>query len=381
LKIVEIRGFDLSFPLEERMGNALNLFSKRDAFLLQVITDAGTVGWGEAGNSPRAASALIRTRFVTNLLGKSPLEFGRHHQTLSTMLGYDRRGAAMMALSAVDIAMHELAAKAYGVSVATLLGGAVRDKIFTYASGPYLRGGSDPYATYASDADSYLKKGFGAIKPRAGYDPKADGIMANALRKQVGPDVAIMVDINQSYTAHAAIESAKRMESSDLLWIEEPVQPEDVVGYQTFARSVPVAVAGGEALAGVGAYRDFLTAGTFSILQPDLSICGGYTTLRQIASLGKAFELPVMPHVFGTIVNFLATLQVAATLEPRRGGGPTVYPYVEFDMMNNPLMMLNGTIPVSGDSMIEVPDGPGTGLDLTPEKLEPWIVSSWIEKL
>lgn len=381
MKIVEIRGFDLSFPLQERMGNALNLFAKRDAFLLQVITDAGTVGWGEAGNSPRAASALIRTRFVGNLLGKSPLDFGRHHQTLSTMLGYDRRGAAMMALSAVDIAMHELAAKAYGISVAKLLGGVVREKVFTYASGPYLRASADPYATYSADVETYLKRGFKAVKPRGGFDPKADGDMANALRKQVGPDAAIMVDINQSYTAHAAIESAKRMEEADLLWIEEPVQPEDVIGYQTFARSVPVAVAGGEALAGVGAFRDFLTAGTFSILQPDLSICGGYTTLRQIAALGKAFELPVMPHVFGTVVNFLATLQVAATLEPRRGGGPAVYPYVEFDMMNNPLMALNGAIPVSTDSMIEVPDLPGTGLELSPEKLEPWIVGTWTEKL
>jgi D-galactarolactone cycloisomerase len=381
LKIVEIRGFDLSFPLKEKMGNALNLFSKRDAFLLQVVTDEGAVGWGEAGNSPRAASAFIRTRFVSNLLGKSPLDFGRHHQTLSNMLGYDRRGAAMMALSAVDIAVHELAAKAYGVSVAKLLGGAVRDSLFTYASGPYLRAGPQPYATYGTDVDTYLRRGFRAIKPRAGFNPKADGAMANALRKRVGDDVAIMVDMNQSYTAHAAIESAKRMQDADLLWIEEPVQPEDIAGYQTFARSVPVAVAGGEALAGVGAFRDFLTTGTFSILQPDLSICGGYTTLRQIAALGKAFELPVMPHVFGTVVNFLATLQIAATMEPRRGGGPAVYPYLEFDMMDNPLMTLNGVVPVSSAGTIEVPDVPGTGLDLSPEKLEPWLVSSWIEKL
>jgi len=162
------------------------------------------------------------------------------------------------------------------------------------------------------------------------------------------------------------------MEDADLLWIEEPVQSEDVIGYQTFARSVPVAVAGGEALAGVGAFRDFLTAGTFSILQPDLSICGGCTTLRQIAALGKALELPVMPHVFGT---------AAATLGPRRGGGPAVYPYVEFDMMDTPLMALNEPIPVSSDSMIEVPDLPGTGLELSPEKLEPWIVETWTEKL
>jgi D-galactarolactone cycloisomerase len=381
MKITEICGYNLSFPLAEPMGNALNLFRKRDALLIQIRTDSGLSGWGEAGNSPQAAGTLIRSRLAGLVLGKSPAETGRHFQSMCATVGYDRRGAAMMAVSAVDMALHDLAARMHGLSVAALLGGSVRSELFTYASGPFVRTTPDPYRTYQREVDEYLALNFKAIKPRGGVEPRADGTMANALRRQVGPDVAIMVDINQGYTSAAAIRSAKFMEDADLLWIEEPVQPEDIPGYQAFARAVPTAIAGGEALGSLRAFRDFVTAGAFAILQPDLSICGGYSGFRQIWALAQAYDLAIMPHVFGTAVNFHASLQMSAVLEPRRGGGPAAYPFMEYDMMDNPLLRLCGTPTLSRDGMLAVPDGPGTGIDLKPEQLEPWVTSSWTERL
>jgi D-galactarolactone cycloisomerase len=269
----------------------------------------------------------------------------------------------------------------YGISVAALLGGAVREKLFAYASGPFFRQGADPYSGFGHEAESYLKKNFRAIKPRGGFSPRADGVMAKELRRIAGADVALMVDINQGYTARAAIESAKRMEDAGLLWIEEPVQPEDIAGYQTVARAVPVAIAGGEALGNVRAFREFLSAGTFSVLQPDLAVCGGYSGFREIAALARAYDLPVMPHVFGSTVNFHASMQVAAVIEPKRGGGPAPYPFMEYDAMDNPLLALSPPPELDANGMLAVPAGPGTGLALSPEKLEPWIVSHWSEKL
>ena len=381
MKITEIRGFNLSFPLAEPMGNALNLFRKRDALLVQICTDSGLSGWGEAGNSPHSAGAFIRARLAGLILGKSPAEYGRHFQSMCASVGYDRRGASMMAISAIDIALHDLAAQMLGISVAALMGGAVRNEVLAYASGPFVRMQPDPYREYQREVDRYLSLNFKAIKPRGGVEPRADGIMANALRKQVGPDIGIMVDINQGYTAAAAIRAAKFMEGADLLWIEEPVQPEDIPGYQSFARAARVATAGGEALGSVRAFRDFLAAGTFDILQPDLSICGGYSGFRQVWALSQAYDLPIMPHVFGTAVNFRASLQMSAVLEPRRGGACAAYPFVEYDMMDNPLLRLAGTPSVSRHGMLAVPEGPGTGLDLQPEQLEPWITDSWSEHL
>lgn len=381
MKITEIRGFNLSFALAEPLGNALTFFRKRDALLVQIVTDAGVSGWGEAGNSPHAAGTFVRTRLAGLLLGKSPADFGRHYQAMTSVLGYDRRGAGMMAISAVDLALHDLAARMYGISVASLLGGAVRDKLFAYASGPFFRQGDDPYREFAREADGYLKKNFRAIKPRGGFSPRADGAMARELRRLAGPDVALMVDINQGYTARAAIQSAKHMEDAELLWIEEPVQPDDIPGYQTVACAVPVAIAGGEALGSLRAFREFLSAGTFSVLQPDLAVCGGYSGFREIAALARAWDLPVMPHVFGSTVNFHASMQMAAVIEPKRGGGPAPYPYMEYDAMDNPLLTLCPPPALDSSGMLAVPAGPGTGLDLAPEKLEPWIVSHWCEKL
>src|SRR4051812_12106937 len=120
MKITEVRGFNLSFPLSEPMGNALDVFRKRDALLLQIRTDSGLSGWGEAGNSPHAAGAFIQARLAGLVLGKSPAEYGRHFQTMCAAVGYDRRGASRMAISAIDIALHDLAAQMHGISVAAL---------------------------------------------------------------------------------------------------------------------------------------------------------------------------------------------------------------------------------------------------------------------
>lgn len=381
MKITEIRGFDVSFPLAEPLGNALTFFRRRDALLVQIVTDTGLCGWGEAGNSPHAAGALIRARLAGLVLGKSPADFGRHYQAMTAALGYDRRGAGMMAISAIDMALHDLAARMYGISVAALLGGAVRDRLFAYASGPFFRQGDDPYRAFSREAEGYLKRNFRAIKPRGGSSPRADGEMAKALRRVVGDDVALMVDINQGYTARAAIESARHMAEAGLLWIEEPVQPEDIAGYRTVARAVPVAIAGGEALGNVRAFREFLSAGTFSILQPDLAVCGGYSGFREIAALARAYDLPIMPHVFGSTVNFHASMQMAAVIEPKRGGGPAPFPFMEYDAMDNPLLDLSPQPPLDADGTLAVPPGPGTGLELAPDKLEPWIVGHWSERL
>ena len=102
MKITEIRGFNLSFPLKEPLGNSLTFFRKRDALLVQIVTDAGISGWGEAGNSPHAAGTFIRTRLARLVLGQSPADYGRHYQAMTAALGYDRRGAGMMAISAID---------------------------------------------------------------------------------------------------------------------------------------------------------------------------------------------------------------------------------------------------------------------------------------
>jgi D-galactarolactone cycloisomerase len=186
-----------------------------------------------------------------------------------------------------------------------------------------------------------------------------------------------MVDINQGYTVGAALESLRRMEDADLLWVEEPLQPEDVGGYHAVAQATRCAIAGGEALGSLAAFRDFLAARTFSVLQPDLTVCGGFTGMRRVAALADAYDVPVMPHVFGTLVNAHAAMQMGALLTARRGGGPLPYPFIEIDVTPNPLLTLLGPMDPGPDGTIAVPDRPGIGLDLDPARLEPWLTDHW----
>jgi D-galactarolactone cycloisomerase len=376
LKVAEIRGYQLGFAPSPAIGNATRMIRRRDFLLVEIVADTGARGWGEVFASPAAAAAVIRTRLAGLLLGASPHHHGRLYDAMTATLGYDRRGPAMMAISAIDMALHDLAAQDRGVSVAEMLGGALRTRLPAYASAPFITEAADPYGHYAAEVDTILKRGFRAVKPRAGVSPRADGAMALALRRQVGPDVDLMMDINQGYTARAAIDSARRMEEAGLLWIEEPVQPEDIHGYAAVQAAVGTAIAGGEALASLAAFRDFLAAGALSVLQPDLTVCGGYTGFQRIAALAAAYDLPVMPHVFGTIVNMRAALQAAALVSPRRGGSVS-YPWVEYDASANPLLEIAGTIPIETGGTVSVPDAPGTGLDLDADRLSPWVSESW----
>ncbi|SFJ77650.1 D-galactarolactone cycloisomerase [Bosea sp. OK403] len=378
MKITEIRGHHVGFAPSPAIGNARTMIRRRDFLLLEIVTDTGKSGWGEVFSSPDAAAALIRMRYAPLVLGQSPARYRALWEQMAGNLGYDRRGPAMMAISAIDMALCDLAAQDLGVSVAAMLGGALREQVFAYGSGPFIVETRDPFAHYATEVERCLAQGYRAVKPRAGVSPRADGAMLASLRRQVGPEIALMVDINQAYSARAAIASARLMEASDLLWIEEPVEPDDIPGYAAVAAAVTTAVAGGEALASAAAFRDFLVAGTLSILQPDLTVCGGYTGFLRIAALAAAFDLPIMPHVFGTIVNHQAALQIAGLLPARRGGGPASYPYVEVDVSTNPLLALQGAVKPNADGTLDIPDRPGTGLDLTAERLEPWRRESWI---
>ena len=377
MNVRSIRGYHVGFAPDPALGNASTFIRRRDFLLLQLVGEDGSSGWGEVFSSPLAAAAFIKAKLAPLVLGQPAAEAGRIFHAMQGTLGYDRRGAAMMAISAIDMALHDLAARSQGISVARMLGGRLRDRMLAYASGPFIAEGADPYGAYPRQTDDLLRRGFRAIKPRVGAAPRRDGAAMRAMRRQVGPELALMVDINQGYTVGAAIESARHMEEADLLWIEEPLGPEDIGGYRAVAQAVRCAIAGGEALGSLAAFRDFLQARTFSVLQPDLTVCGGFTGFRRVAALADAFDVPVMPHVFGTVVNASAALQMGALLAARRGGGPAPYPFIEIDATPNPLLTLLGPIEPGPDGTIAIPDGPGIGIDLAPERLAPWMTEHW----
>ena len=376
MKVTQINGHHLAFEPVTPLGNARTFIRQRQFLVIEVKTDVGLTGWGEVFASPWAAAALIQRQMAPLVLGRSPLDHGEIHAGLLAGTGYDKRGPAMMAISALDLALHDLSARFHEISVAQLLGGAIRTEIPCYASGPFIREGADPYGHYATEIEAYLKRGFQAVKPRAGVSPRADGAMATQVRALLGDSLEFMVDINQGYSSATARQAARLMEPAQPLWIEEPVHPENLDGYCLAARSSAIPVAGGEAIGSLAGFQALLDTNALTVLQPDLTVCGGYTGYRKAAALAEARDIAVLPHSFGTAINFYASLQVAAATPTRHYGAGAAYPWIEYDVTDNPPLDLCGVQLTSRGTAV-LPDGPGTGLALSADQLAPWTVSAW----
>ena len=295
--IAEIRGYLVRCALPEAQGNAAVFYDQRSALIVQVIDADGRSGWGEAWHSPEAAGEIIRNDLASAVLGQSPADYARLWDDMVGRLGYDRHGTGLMAVSGLDMAIWDLRAWQLDVSIATLLGGARRQRAFAYAAGPYFRPNGDPYRSYADEVAEYTRRGFRAIKMKCGLNPARDAEIIQKVREIIGDDVALMIDINQGYSAASSIALAARVTDCNLVWIEEPVLPTDLSGYGRIARSTRTPIAGGEALGGSRAFADFIQLGEPEIVQPDLSVCGGYTEAVRISAVADVFGRTIVPHV------------------------------------------------------------------------------------
>jgi D-galactarolactone cycloisomerase len=373
--IESIRLYQLSAPLSEPIGNALIFFDRRETLLVEVMGSDGLSGWGEAWAAPSQAAGIIAAQLAPCLLGQDPIQIGRLWHMMCGAVGSHASGPAMMAVAALDMAVHDLAARVRGVPLSTVLGGAIRDRVPTYASGPFFKPGGHPYRDFEREAEGYLRAGFRAIKLRSGFKPADDAAIALAIRRLMGPDAALMIDFNQSYAPRASIAAAAQMEEAGLLWIEEPASPEDLDGYRLLSHHLRPALAAGETYARAADFQPFLAAGCMDVLQPDIAICGGLTGVGRVVALAEIFNRPVVPHVWGSTINFHAALHLTATLPAYRAGAPVAFPYMEYDAGPNPLRDLAGRPHVSTDGTLSVPDGPGLGIDLRAEMLKPFVTS------
>jgi D-galactarolactone cycloisomerase len=197
----------------------------------------------------------------------------------------------------------------------------------------------------------------------------------------IGPDAALMIDFNQACTPRYALAAAARMHEANPLWIEEPTSPGDLEGYKLVASRLAPAIAGGEALFTAKDFVPFLEAGALDVLQPDIALCGGFTGVGQVATLAELYDRPLVPHVWGSIVNFQAALHLVATLPLHCMGAPEVFPYQEFDVGPNPLLELAGRPSVNRDGTLTVPDAPGLGINLTGDILAPFITEHAVLEL
>ena len=372
MKIAAIETFDLACPLERPFGWSQGWIDQRSTTLVKVTTDDGLVGWGEG-----AAAGLIDGLLAPLLIGQDPMDRAGLWERMFHALynGNNAVGLAGSALSALDIALWDLAGKATGLPVCALLGGKVRDKIAVYATGLYYTEGEFP-DRLLDEARGYVAAGFKGMKTKVGGLSIAEDVArVRALRDAIGPDIHLMVDANEAYNATTAIRLGQKLAELDLVWFEEPVNAQDLDAYLEVKAALPMAMAGGENLRTRYEFKPYLTRRAYDIVQPDIMHCGGITEMQRICAMANACGLQVNPHVWGSPVMIAATLHLAATLPPcppARNAQPYMQePVMEFDRTPSAIRQELCAVPFDQeDSFVRVPSGPGLGIEVDEEVVE-----------
>jgi L-alanine-DL-glutamate epimerase-like enolase superfamily enzyme len=323
-----------------------------DTLLVRVETDGGVTGWGE-GFGHRifpATRAAIDTLVGPMCIGRDPTAIGALADELQRGLaGVGRNGPAMYALSAIDIALWDIAGKLAGLPLYRLLGGPSRQRLPAYAS--LLRYGEP--AAVAHHVEKALHRGYRLIKLH-----EVTPAPIEAARRAAGPDIAIMVDCNCPWTVAEAIAMARRLRPLDLKWLEEPVwPPEDHAGLARVQEQGGIPTAAGEN-AMLPELQGLLAAGAISYAQPSVTKVGGVTQMRKVAALAEAAGVAVVPHSAYFGPGLLATIHCIAAM-----AGEGLVERYDADFAVNPLH--DAILPDKG-GCLAVPQGPGLGVDPDP---------------
>ncbi|WP_155160537.1 mandelate racemase/muconate lactonizing enzyme family protein [Sansalvadorimonas verongulae] len=349
-----------------------------DALIVRIHTDEGITGLGESDSSPMVIKALIETPnsnlycygLKELLIGENPLEIARLWQKMYWASNYvGRRGAGIHAISAIDIALWDIAGQFYGVPLHTLLGGKFRDRIRAY--GTFIP--ADKPEDNREIALGLVEKGFTSMKFGGGVlgdDPEVDYQIVKNVREAIGPDIELQIDLATRWkTSGHALRMCKRLEPFNLNWVEEPVLADDEKGYTKLSNLSDQRIAGGEALTTVHEFKEFLERFGTCIVQPDITRCGGISEMRKIYDMAVMHGTQLIPHGFSTgillsaSVHFLASCEHGTLMEYSESTSPLVN---DGGLVTNPVQFKDG--------YLEVPDLPGLGIELNDDMVREYQV-------
>jgi L-rhamnonate dehydratase len=355
---------DLVMFREASMGN----FAFHGWVLVEIFTDAGLVGIGNAALSPLVTKSCIDHYLKPLLVGADPwdIEFLWQQMYRRTM-AFGRKGVGMIAISAVDIALWDLLGKSAKQPVYRLLGGRTKKRIPVYASRLY----SMPIDELRQEAKRYLDQGYKAMKLRFGWGPVdgAEGMQKNValirtVREVIGDGIDLMADAYMGWTLDYAKRMLPLLEPFHLRWLEEPVIPDDTRGYKELKAYGRVPIAGGEHEFTVFGFRDLLEANALDYIQFDTNRVGGISQARKIAAMAEAYQVPVIPHA-GQMHNFHV---VMASLNSPMA---EFFPKVDVEVGNELFWYIFDGEPEPVDGYIDLDeDTPGLGLTVNEESLK-----------
>jgi L-alanine-DL-glutamate epimerase-like enolase superfamily enzyme len=360
MKITKVETIVVSMPMVIE-GNVLPKASgaprtSMQTLLVRVDTDEGISGWGEGfGHRIHTATKAAIDGFIGQMcVGRDPTAMSALVDELQRNLGgVGRNGPAMYALSAIDIALWDIAGKVAGLPLYRLLGGSPRKSLPGYAS--LLRYGEPKAVTHY--VERALKRGYRHLKL---HEIETKNIKAG--RETAGAGFPIMVDCNCPWTVDEAIRHARELAPLDLTWLEEPVwPPEDDGGLARVRAQGGIPTAAGEN-AMLPDFKRMFEAQALSYAQPSVTKVGGVTMMRKVMALADAHGVTVVPHSAYFGPGLIASIHCIAAM-----ARPTLVERYDADFAENPL---HDAIHPDAKGEFAIPQAPGLGIDPDPELLK-----------
>lgn len=348
---------------------------QRGFCLIKVTTGEGIVGYGEASTSyghiyPSVVESIVEAAVKPAIMGKDATDIRARLRDLKLYihpwLGWD--GISAQVISAVEIALWDILGKYKDMSIQQLFG-SNRDIIPLYGNGcirDLPEGESQKW--HGEYFKILLDKGMRGVKTRVANGLKKDVRQVAEVRKFIGPDAKLMVDPYFCYTTNGAIEFAKRIAEYDINWLEEPVPQSDLPGLRRLHEESPVPIAYGERTYSLSGFQTLIDYKAVDVLQPDATVSGGILECVEAATLGKANNLRVFPHIGGlTAVGLAANIHLAAIVGTEMveyDSNP--YQPLRDELIKDPIFSWDRVV----DGCIKVPDGPGLGIEVDEEVFE-----------
>lgn len=347
---------------------SMRTFTFRGWLLVEIFTDDGYVGLGNAALSPLVTQQVIDLYLKPLLIGQNPWDVEFLWQLMyRKTIAFGRKGIGMVAISAVDLALWDLLGKSTKQPVFRLLGGRTKPRIPVYASRLY----SVELGELAAEAQRYKDEGYRAMKLRFGWGPVdgAQGMQRNVelvrtVRATVGDEVDVMADAYMGWTLDYAKRMLPLLEPFRLRWLEEPVVPDDIHGYAELKSYARIPIAGGEHAFTLYGFRELLEARALDYIQFDTNRVGGLTQARKVAALAEAHSVPVIPHA-GQMHNY--HLVMASFNSPMA----EYFPVVDVEVGNELFWYIFQGEPRATQGCIDLSDNtPGLGLTINEAGLE-----------
>lgn len=335
---------DGSFGTQTYSGN---LTGTRNWLFVKVYTDEGVVGIGECSGWPRVIETAVQD-LKALLIGEDPQHIERLWQKMQiAIMGHGMTGTVGAgAMTGIDMALWDIKGKVLGVPVWSLLGGQVRSQVRMYA-----------HASTPETALALKARGVTALKCGGVSDPVRK---IAALREAVGDDIDLMIDLHGPpwLTPADAATLARELEPYKLLFMEDPIAPDNLDGYRRIRDASNIPLAAGERMTTIFGLRQLIEEELVDVVQPDTGRAGGITQMKKIAAMAEAHHIMMAPHSgsLGPVAEYAALHLLAAipnTLFLER---------IEDDWEGRAHTALPALTQENG--FLKVPDGPGLGVDI-----------------